>query len=109
MDDKKDLNDNFPSYIIFIYCIDHLFFIVFVSIKEMTLILTERDDKFIKKVDKFTVSNLVQYYCRSLARWPKNHLQQLFLMKKRYENSKKMISTSKQYVKHPLAVQNMKH
>ena len=27
--------------------------------KEMTLILTERDDKFIKKVDKFTVSNLV--------------------------------------------------
>ena len=54
------------DYIISIYRIDHLFCIVFTSIGGNTLISTNRYNKFIKKVDKFTISNLLWYYHRSL-------------------------------------------
>ena len=49
--------------------INHLSRTVYVSIKEMAIILMNQYNQFFKKVVKLSISNLVWYICRSFFGW----------------------------------------
>ena len=87
---KRIQNGFLPSYIIFIYRTDHLLCIVFSSIGWNTLISTERDGKFFKKVYKFTV-----YRFETIISQKFGHQQKVTCIEKvLYQNMPKMCCVS---------------
>ena len=75
MDPKFDTKRTISVLYRYFYCIDHLLCMDFSLIGPITLILSERFDKMSIFVDKFTISNLIQNYRRSLLLWHKTCLR----------------------------------